>query len=72
MKRLLNFLFKQSKSSPNVLMVTFTKNAGVQGQKWKKWKEIIQILIKRSGDCQNAEIFKPKEMLCQEIWNSDW
>lgn len=53
-------------------MVTFTKNAGVQGQKWKKWKEIIQILIKRSGDCQNAEIFKPKEMLCQEIWNSDW
>ena len=53
-------------------MVTFTKNAGVQGQKWKKWKEIIQILIKRSGDCQNAEIFKPKEMLCQEICNSDW
>ena len=57
---------------PNVLMVTFTKNAGVQGQKWKKWKEIIQILIKRSGDRQNAEIFKPKEMLCQEISNSDW
>ena len=53
-------------------MVTFTKNARVQGQKCKKRKEIIQILIKRSGDCQNAEIFKPKEMLCQEISNSDW
>ena len=42
-------------------MVTFTKNAGVQGQKWKKWKEIIQILIKRYGDCQNAEILSQKK-----------
>ena len=42
-------------------MVTFTKNAEVQGQKWKKSEEIIKILIKRSGVSQNAEIFKPKE-----------
>ena len=52
-------------------MVTFTKNAGVQGQKWKKWKEIIQVLMKRSGDCQSAEIFKPKEMLCLFIRKFD-
>ena len=51
-------------------MVTFTKNAGVQGQKWKKMEGNYSNTDKKI--CQNAEIFKPKEMLCQEIWNSDW